>query len=80
MKKHVNAHKKTITFTADIGSWERGKTIDLQANTRDEALAEGFRRVDEAKDDKNPDPYLVQLYENGQVIWDYYLLPGMWRQ
>lgn len=62
-------------FSADIGTWEKGKHVQLEADNREYALIEAYNLVDDQTDN-----YVVQLYENNHVIWDYYCLPGQWRR
>lgn len=53
-------------WTADIGSWERGRTVHLGgASNLNEALLTA-RRLCKADDD------VVQVYEDGRIRFDFF--------
>lgn len=52
------------TYSFDIGTWERGYMIEVQANDLEEAF-----KLAEAKV-RNPEDDFVQARRNGLLIWD----------
>ena len=59
-------------FYADVGEWECGKHIKLDATTLEDAIKEASGRVDEAGQWVNPDDAMVvEIYYNGNIVWDY---------
>lgn len=63
---------KTI-YTADIGSWERGKNIDLPGATNiNDALKIAKSFMDITKFNPPQEfPYVVKIYKDKKIVWDW---------
>jgi len=61
-------------WTADIGSWERGKNVDLPGvSTLKEALTQAQLILDQTEfNPPTKDPYIVQIFnDDGKIVFDY---------
>lgn len=63
-------------WTADIGSWEKGKRVTLfGASDLDEALEQAERIIEETDFEKYKlgcEPHVVQVFNDGERVWDIY--------
>ncbi len=68
-----NRNHPMKTYEADLGKWERGIKVTLEAKDREEALKK-FDNVlkEEIEDGKLPsDSIIVQFSEEGVCVYDY---------
>lgn len=59
-------------YKADLGSWDKGRTVEFEAGNNSKALRKAELLIDNSLDGQDAEVVQIKIYDNGWcVVYDY---------